>query len=69
MALLKKGVVMDKFLWFLIGTIAGWAIIWLIFTFGAAALTVIVGIFMVAFPVFAVIGLIFVLWALFRKKK
>ena len=60
---------MDKFIWFLIGTIAGWAVIWIVVTFGAAALSVLATIFVTAFPVFAIIGFLFVLyWIFFRKK-
>ena len=55
--------------WFLLGTLAGWFIIWLAAMFGAAALSALLAVFTVLYPVFAVVGLLFVLWwALFRRK-
>lgn len=59
---------LDNFVWFLIGTLAGWLIIWLAATFGAAALSALLAIFIAAYPVFAVVGVLFVLWYVFIRK-
>lgn len=54
----------ENLIWFLIGTFAGWLVIFLAVTIGGAALTVVIGMLPIAVPVFTVIGIIWCIWYL-----
>ena len=51
----------SKLGWFLLGTFAGWLVIFLVITFGGVALSVVIGLAPLLIPLFAVIGIIAVI--------
>ena len=50
------------FLMILIGAVFGWAIIWVLVTFGGVALSALGAIFMIGFPIFAIVGFVGLIW-------
>lgn len=58
-----------KILWYVFGALTGWFVIWLAVMFGGVAVTAIASVFVVLFPIFAVIGLCFCLYVMFSGGK
>lgn len=57
------------FLMILIGAVFGWAIIWVLVTFGGVALSALGAIFMIGFPIFAIVGFVGLIWWLVSGRK
>lgn len=56
----------ENLMWFLIGTFAGWVVIYLLVMVGGVTLTVIFGMLPILLPVLAVIGALWLVWYLLK---
>lgn len=59
---------MKKTLYVLFGAVFGWLILWILAVVGVLSATTILTAFIYGLPLFAVIGLGWCLWMLFRKR-
>ena len=53
---------LENVVWFIVGALFGWVILFLLVTFGGVALTVIFAMLPIALPVLGLIGLIWMIW-------